>query len=152
MEKGDTCIKCIKNNPPQPGECYQCGQETMKWQWDGCSVIGTCLACGASVVVASFFADCKLDKNNYSLTICTLELTSQQMIKLSKMVAIRVLELKTMLGADKVIDRQFSLREILPILHYLKKEEIIYRLEPKLPYSEIWECEAGEGAEFCKGE
>lgn len=152
MEKWDVCANCIKNNPPQPGECYQCGQETMEWQWDRCSVIGTCLACGASVVVGSFWAECMVDYKHYSLTICNLELTPQQTIKLSKMVAIRVLELKTMLGEDKVIDRQFSLREILPILHYLKKEEIIYRLEPELPYSEIWECEAGEGAEFCKGE
>lgn len=70
----------------------------------------------------------------------------------SKTVAIRVLELKKMLGEDKVIDRLFSLKEILPILHHLKNEEIPYRFEPEMSYSEIWECEAGEGAEFCKGE
>lgn len=147
----DECANCIKNNPPQTGECYQCGRETMEWQWDGACVIGNCSICGASVVVASFFPACVVDNNKYSLTICTSELTPQQMIKLSKMVAIRVLELKKMLGEDKGIDRQFSLKEILPILHYLKNEEIPYYLEPEMPYSEIWECEAGEGAEFCKG-
>lgn len=136
------CETCIRKEYEQPKiiQCCECGHYTMSAELHGASLLYKCCRCGYSVVGASFFPPCSLDRDRYTIKIFDVE--HEKMTKVAHLFGVNVKSLLEQIRAGQGIETTLYQREAVALLKKLEELQVENEIAPDFEhkYPDFFSC------------
>lgn len=121
--------------------CPMCRHGVMKGEWKMPCIVYTCQGCGKQIVGGSVFYPCMMDDKKYQVQIKEEKLSKKQLLAAAGYLKLPVLQFRKLSAENKMINRLFSLKEVMELLLLLKQNNVSCEVFPEKEYEDYWKCE-----------